>query len=277
MRALRIGEKIGDLVAACKSPKLREINLEYNGIEPDFCMYFQMILNFETLEHLDISHNWVGHVGIEHLKDHFRLFKRLRHLNLSSNKIFMMPERRTEYLRDMLKDVSMTLEELHLAENSMESSDFDILSTSLATMPHLRVLNLNVNRICGLSMTKFLDLYLSQRSSNLLALESLSVKQNDLRDEGVADLLQRVQDFTSLSYINLIANKVTFSVLPAFEKFISAFDSSQNRRLTVDFTTKGFLGPKDKKVFLDSLNSKLKARDERQHEGVAGLFKINLI
>ena len=59
-------------------------------------------------------------------------------------------------------------------------------------MPRLRVLNLNVNRICGQSIKKYLDLYLAERSSNHLALESLSLKQNDLRDEGVADLLKRV-------------------------------------------------------------------------------------
>jgi hypothetical protein len=58
--------------------------------------------------------------GLEHMIDHFKLFKTLKVLKLSSNKLFMMPDRRTENLRDMLSDVGATIEELHLAENSME-------------------------------------------------------------------------------------------------------------------------------------------------------------
>jgi Leucine-rich repeat (LRR) protein len=192
LKALRIGEKIGDLVAACKNAQIKDINLEYNGIEPDFCLYIQMIVNFETLERLDLSHNWVGHIGLEHMKDHFRSFKRLKALNLSSNKLFMMPDRRTECLRDMLFEVRNTLEELNLAENSMENSDFEILLPVLSQMPKLRYLNLNVNRIWSQVFRKFLDYYISAESLNNLALETLLMKQNDLRDDGVADLFERI-------------------------------------------------------------------------------------
>jgi hypothetical protein len=58
-----------------------------------------------------------------------------------------MPDRRTENLRDMLLDVSSTLEELHLSENAMEKQDFNILATAFASLPKLKVLNCSVNRI----------------------------------------------------------------------------------------------------------------------------------
>lgn len=119
-----------------------------------------MILNFQTIQHLNLSHNWIGMQGLEHLKDHFKSFQCLRVLMLSSNKLFLMDDRRTECLRDMLIDVSGTLEELYLAENSMEPEDFECLIPAWIRMPRLKLLNLNVNRVWGPSLRKFLDLYL---------------------------------------------------------------------------------------------------------------------
>jgi hypothetical protein len=69
--------------------------------------------------------------GLEHLYDHFKLFKNLKVLNMSSNKLFMMPDIRVENLRDMLYDIKDNLEELYLAENSMENNHFEILSQAL--------------------------------------------------------------------------------------------------------------------------------------------------
>ena len=118
------------------------------------------MLNFEKLESLIISQNWMGLQGLENLKDHFRLFKKLRVLKLASCKLFLMPDRRTEILRDMLGAVSETLEELNLSENAMERTDFDLIMPVLARMPRLRALTCNVNRIWGPSVRSFLDLYL---------------------------------------------------------------------------------------------------------------------
>lgn len=124
MNGLRIGEKLGDLVSLCKNQTLKELSLELNGIEPDFCLYFPMIINFDHLQSLNISHNWIGMAGLEHLKDHFGRFKCLKSLNLSSNKLFMMPDRRTEALKEILRSVKDTLEELDLSMNNMENVDF---------------------------------------------------------------------------------------------------------------------------------------------------------
>ncbi len=118
------------------------------------------MLNFDKLESLIISQNWMGLQGLENLKDHFRQFKNLRVLKLASCKLFLMPDRRTDILRDMLGAVSETLEELNLSENAMERTDFDIIMPVLSRMPRLRVLTCNVNRIWGPSVRSFLDLYL---------------------------------------------------------------------------------------------------------------------
>ena len=99
--------------------------------------------------------------GLEHMKEHFKLFKRLRVLNLSSNKLCLMPNHRTENLRDMLMEVKETLEELHLAENTIENKDFDILAPAIAKMSKLRYLNCTKNRIWGPSLRGYLDLLIA--------------------------------------------------------------------------------------------------------------------
>ena len=69
LKGLSIGEHLGDIIAATRRPELEELNLELNGIEPEFCQYLTMNINFETIRHLNISHNWIGLHGLERLKD----------------------------------------------------------------------------------------------------------------------------------------------------------------------------------------------------------------
>lgn len=135
-----------------------------------------------------------------------------------------MPDRRTDILRDMLGDVSETLEELNLSENAMERTDFDLIMPILARMPNLRVLTCNVNRIWGPSVRAFLDLYIQNGGLNRLKLESLSFRQCDLRDDGVADILARVNLLTNLHSLNVFSNKLTPYVLPSILKFIQEYN-----------------------------------------------------
>ena len=58
------------------------------------------------------------------MKESFRSFKQLKVLKLSSNKLFMDDQRRSEHLRDLLYYVGGTLEELFLNENLMKNEDF---------------------------------------------------------------------------------------------------------------------------------------------------------
>ena len=69
---MSIVDNLGDLVAAVKRPKLKKLSLPYNGIEHEFCLYFQYMLNFDTLQHLDLSCNWFGMNGLARFKDHFK-------------------------------------------------------------------------------------------------------------------------------------------------------------------------------------------------------------
>ncbi len=60
-----------------------------------------------------------------------------------------MPDRHTEYLKEMLLDVKNTLQEFHIAENAMEKADFEILTQAFVKMPQLKILNCSINRIQG--------------------------------------------------------------------------------------------------------------------------------
>ena len=72
---MSIVDNLGDLVTAVKRPRLKKLSLPYNGIEHEFCLYFQHMLNFDTLQHLDLSCNWFGMNGLSRFKDHFKQFK----------------------------------------------------------------------------------------------------------------------------------------------------------------------------------------------------------
>jgi hypothetical protein len=52
----------------------------------------------------------------------------------------------------------------------------------------------------------------------------LSFRQCDLRDDGVADMLTRVNLLPNLHSLNIFSNKLTPFVLPHILKFISDFD-----------------------------------------------------
>lgn len=59
-------------------------------------------------------------------------------------------------------------------------------------MPKLRILNLNVNRITGPNLRRFLDAYIKNAHINNNLLESLSLSQNQLREDGISDLFERL-------------------------------------------------------------------------------------
>ena len=114
---MSIVDNLGDLVTAVKRPKLKKLSLPYNGIEHEFCLYFQHMLNFDTLQHLDLSCNWFGMNGLSRFKDHFKQFKQLAVLNLSNNKLCAEEQYDIRQLRDLLHAVKGNLQELYLAEN----------------------------------------------------------------------------------------------------------------------------------------------------------------
>jgi Leucine-rich repeat (LRR) protein len=54
-----------------------------------------------------------------------------------------------------------------------------------------------------------------------------------LKDDGMIDLLERIPNLPNLTYINVSANRITDSVVPAFLKFVNTF--AIDRALTIDF------------------------------------------
>ena len=98
-------------------PKLLTLSLPLNGIEAEYCLYFQHLLNFETLNHLDLSSNWFGMPGLSRFKHTFKQFKCLKVLNLSNNKLCMEEGNDTRDFRDCLQSVAHSLEELLIMEN----------------------------------------------------------------------------------------------------------------------------------------------------------------
>ena len=61
---MSIVDNLGDLAQAVNRPKLKKLSLPLNGIEPEFCLFFQSILPFDTLQELDLSSNWFGTMGL---------------------------------------------------------------------------------------------------------------------------------------------------------------------------------------------------------------------
>eukprot|EP00347_Sterkiella_histriomuscorum_P020245 403338537 len=243
---------------AIKRPQIEEVNLELNGIEPEYCLYFQMLLNFETLQHLNISHNWIGLHGLELIKDQFPLFKNLRILKIGGNKLFLNSDHRTENLRDMLYTLRHNLEELHIHENAMENEDFEILIPTLISFQKLKTLNLNVNRVNGQFMRMFLNEYIENSHVNNLSLEVLHLSQNNLRDDGVSDLFDRIHKMPKLRHVNINANKCTEFILNNFVSFIK--DLEGQRELVIDFK-KQDIRPKERINFKETLYGAIAEKD----------------
>lgn len=230
---MRIGENIGELKGACKRPSIKTLELELNGIEPEYCLYLPHLINFETLESLNLSNNWIRMVGLERIKDNFASFKTLKVLKLESNKLFQSDYHRTEDLSEILFYVSKTIQELYISANAMRDEDMQVLIPALVKIPNLKVLDLNKNIINGSVIKEFLDAYLAKKEKNGLSLETLNISSNILTNEETLQILELTHRLENLKHINLNANKITAKVGPSLLSFLADF--SLTRQLTVDF------------------------------------------
>ena len=82
-----IVDNLQDMAPIVNRPKLKRLSLPYNGIEAQFCVFFQQMLPLETLEEIDLSSNWFGTAGLAHLKTQFGRLQRLKVLNLGNSKL----------------------------------------------------------------------------------------------------------------------------------------------------------------------------------------------
>ena len=95
-----------------------------NGIEPEFCLFFQQILPFDTLQELNLSSNWFGTLGLERFKEQFKQFKQLRVLNLGNLRPYLQEDSDRKVFRNVLDAVKDTLTELHIHENAITEDAF---------------------------------------------------------------------------------------------------------------------------------------------------------
>ena len=166
LEGLRVSDHLGDFVPASKHTSLKTLSLRLNGIEPESILYMKYLINFETLEHLNIANNWIRMVGIERLKECFSLFKTLKVLNLSANKLFIESPHRTEDLRDMLVEVRKTLTDLDISENAMRCEDLHILTPAIVLLTKLQRLNISRNPFESEVMLKLFTDLLAFHSEN---------------------------------------------------------------------------------------------------------------
>lgn len=105
-------DHLQDLTVAIKRPKLKSLAIPYNGITYEFCVIFNHVLNFETLQELNLSCNWFGLPGLEKFCSSFKKFENLKKLNLNNNKLCIEEDKDPRPLRDLLLAVSKNLTEL---------------------------------------------------------------------------------------------------------------------------------------------------------------------
>lgn len=85
-----LGENLGEIIPALKQPGIKNIDLQYNGIEKNyFTTYFKHMIDFENIIELNLSSNWFGIEGLFEVKDEFLKFKQLKSLSLAVSKLCM--------------------------------------------------------------------------------------------------------------------------------------------------------------------------------------------
>ena len=82
-----IGKDLTELLSSFRQDSTRSINLELNGITHDyFKIHFKHMVNFENLQELNISNNWIDLYDLYDVKNEFLKFKNLHTLKMSNCK-----------------------------------------------------------------------------------------------------------------------------------------------------------------------------------------------
>jgi len=179
---MSIVDHLQDLSQAIKRPKLKSLVLPLNGIEHEYCIYFSHILNFDTLQELDLSSNWFGILGLEKFSTSFTKFSNLKKLNLNNNKLCTHEGHDTRPFRDVLVAVAANLTELSICENSIQDNDMlEFLIPAIKEMRNLTQLNVSRNRM---SKVALVGVY-SALIENDIHLTKFIITGNQLQDDGI--------------------------------------------------------------------------------------------
>lgn len=147
MQGLGLVDHLQELCVAFQRPKLKALALPYNGLDAAQCEYFKHVINFETLEELNIGYNWFGCQGLHKFKSSFAKFTKLRKLNLNLSKLCTQGED-VRHFRDLLQAVATNITDLSISENNVKDCDMvDFLIPAISQMKNLKTFEISRNPV----------------------------------------------------------------------------------------------------------------------------------
>lgn len=219
--SLRLGDRGGYcdrpsfLNALTSQSSLRELSLCDQYIRGD--EFFGSLPGFSSLTSLELR----GAHGIEHEDEWARKIAQLTgltHLNIGTSwspellTVILSPLTSLEYLNLMRACESdfahlagglshlKTLTYLNLSDNLLTALDARLLKNEISQLSHLRELNLSLNEIGPEGMQELVE-------ALPLSLTALDLSQCSLGDQGIIALSGHLNQFQSLTYLNLEGNQ----------------------------------------------------------------------
>ena len=192
---------------------LRKLNLRGNKlIKGNTQALASVIANNNELEELYLGTNNLQS-GVINISTALKKLSSLKVLDLGNNNV---PEEAADELSVAIR-ANNSLEKLWLGGNHLRSSTVMIVN-ALMQVTTLKELNLNNNRNRSEELAPALTSIISDNKS----MQSLSLNDNNLNDDGVIKIAQSLCKHTKLKMINLRSNNITEKAAEALASIISS-------------------------------------------------------
>lgn len=175
----------------CNLSKLKRLNLKGNEIGEHFETHIPLF-KIPTLEFLDISLNRLTTKGVSILAESLETMTSLTHLSLTNNEIG------TEGCILLSSSIKKLKRMTTLDIGHFVDSDLTPLIVSLSSLPNLTSLDMSCNQ-------RMSDLHVLGDLSNLVC---LNISDNNLGEEGAAELSVPLSKMSRLTSLNLNANGI---------------------------------------------------------------------
>jgi len=175
----------------CNLSKLKRLNLRGNEIGEYFETHIPLF-KILTLEFLDISLNRLTSKGVSRLAESLEAMTSLTHLSLTNNEIG------TEGCILLSSSIKKLKRMTTLDIGHFVDSDLTPLIVSLSSLPSLTSLNMSCNQ-------RMSDIHALGDLSNLVR---LNISDNNLGEEGAAELSVPLSKMSRLTSLNLNANGI---------------------------------------------------------------------